>query len=467
LRVRLAAAGTAAVAFVAGYFDRHERLRTAAIVAASWIGFETILYVLGLAVFFDNGWAVCWPMAGIVTTVLLRSERRRWRWIVLGFALGDLHAERFAPVGEMATIVVCNVAEVLIAAFALPAFRNIEEWMQEPDLLAKFILWPVTLGPAMTALPVALYYSLAMHKNFWQYATRWGFGDTLGMVLWLPLMLALLSRQTYDLFRWRVLPQTSALLGLTVAASLIVFDTKLAPPAFILMPILLLVALRLGFSGSALAVNLLAVVATAATLRGRGPFLSVAERFEDYRIFTLQVFLSLSMLMCLPVSVVLLEREGFAAGLKAALRRMQVLATEDGLTGVANRRRFDETLEEEWRRAMREHEPLALLMIDVDCFKLYNDTYGHLGGDDCLRRVAQAILPIPNRAGDLVARYGGEEFAVLLPNTRAPGRPRWPTGCAARSRRWGCNTSGIRMAWSPSRWDAARWCLGPARRRRY
>ncbi len=97
------------------------------------------------------------------------------------------------------------------------------------------------------------------------------------------------------------------------------------------------------------------------------------------------------------------------------------LASRDGLTGLANRRTFDEVLDTEWRRAQRLQQPLALLMLDVDHFKRYNDTYGHLGGDDCLRRVAQAIDKQVARPGDLAARYGGEEFAVILPNTDATG----------------------------------------------
>ncbi len=97
------------------------------------------------------------------------------------------------------------------------------------------------------------------------------------------------------------------------------------------------------------------------------------------------------------------------------------LASRDGLTGLANRRTFDEILATEWRRAQRLQQPLALLMLDVDHFKLYNEAYGHLGGDDCLRRVAAVIATQGARPGDLAARYGGEEFAVILPNTDATG----------------------------------------------
>jgi diguanylate cyclase (GGDEF)-like protein len=97
------------------------------------------------------------------------------------------------------------------------------------------------------------------------------------------------------------------------------------------------------------------------------------------------------------------------------------LARQDGLTLLANRRILDEALVLEWRRARREHMPLALLMIDVDHFKKYNDHFGHPAGDACLRTLAGLISEVANRSGDLAARYGGEEFALLLPGTDLHG----------------------------------------------
>ena len=102
----------------------------------------------------------------------------------------------------------------------------------------------------------------------------------------------------------------------------------------------------------------------------------------------------------------------------AVLERLTAI---DGLTGTANRRRFDEALEAEWRRARRDGTQLSLVLIDVDFFKKYNDRYGHLEGDDCLRKVAGALNAELHRPGDLVARYGGEEFVVILPGTDAAG----------------------------------------------
>jgi len=107
--------------------------------------------------------------------------------------------------------------------------------------------------------------------------------------------------------------------------------------------------------------------------------------------------------------------------LKRQADLLERLALLDGLTGIANRRRFDETLVDEWKRAERSGEALALIMLDIDHFKLFNDHYGHGAGDDCLRRVAAVMQEEICRPGDLAARYGGEEFVALLPATEGEG----------------------------------------------
>ena len=110
--------------------------------------------------------------------------------------------------------------------------------------------------------------------------------------------------------------------------------------------------------------------------------------------------------------------------LETVNQALQYLATYDDLTGVKNRRCFNEYLDTEWRRLAREEAPLSLIMCDIDYFKLYNDTYGHQAGDECLRQVASVLRRSLKRPADLVARYGGEEFVVVLPNTDIEGAAR-------------------------------------------
>ncbi|MBE9110289.1 diguanylate cyclase [Nodosilinea sp. LEGE 07298] len=116
-----------------------------------------------------------------------------------------------------------------------------------------------------------------------------------------------------------------------------------------------------------------------------------------------------------------LQQAALYQQLQAANDELQRLAHLDGLTQIANRREFDRYLDQEWQRLQREQGTLALVLADVDNFKGYNDTYGHLAGDDCLRSLARLLNQVTQRPADLAARYGGEEFALILPNTTSAG----------------------------------------------
>lgn len=115
------------------------------------------------------------------------------------------------------------------------------------------------------------------------------------------------------------------------------------------------------------------------------------------------------------------ELEELQQQLEETNEQLRLLSSMDGLTGLLNRRRFDEILEEDWQRGLRDHTTLSLLMVDIDHFKAYNDTYGHIEGDTCLKKVAQGLASSLQRHVDKVARYGGEEFTVILPGTDDEG----------------------------------------------
>jgi two-component system cell cycle response regulator len=116
-----------------------------------------------------------------------------------------------------------------------------------------------------------------------------------------------------------------------------------------------------------------------------------------------------------------IEQSELIHQLQEANQELHRIANIDGLTQIANRRYLNHYLNREWLRLRREQQPLTLIMLDIDHFKLYNDTYGHMQGDECLKAVAQALDRTIKRPADLVARYGGEEFIVVLPNTAAAG----------------------------------------------
>lgn len=117
----------------------------------------------------------------------------------------------------------------------------------------------------------------------------------------------------------------------------------------------------------------------------------------------------------------LVELEELQQQLEETNEQLLLLSTTDGLTGLFNRRRFDEVLNEEWKRGIRSQQPLSFIILDIDHFKAYNDTYGHQAGDDCLREVARTLASVPLREMDKIARIGGEEFAIILPETDSEG----------------------------------------------
>jgi diguanylate cyclase (GGDEF)-like protein len=389
---------------------------------ATALGLEAFARLMHLLIPADPGWLVSWRLAGVVAALMLRARRRLWPWIMLGFALnlGWTAYELHSPAAVTAISLTANLLEVFIAAWFLPAFTSLPRWIRTPRITRQFTVFALLLAPASGALVAAGYFAHQNHTSYFQSALFWWLGDALGMVLWLPMILVLTTPEFYALFHRGQLPITLCLLGLLSGLSWTAFMGHYQPIAFIVLPVLLWIGLRLGFAGSVLATNLLALIAIAGTLAERGPFV-LMESTPDIRVRALQIFLMTAMLMALPISVVLVEREAFALQLQDAYNKMELQANIDPLTAVANRRRFDETLLQEWQRAIREQRPIALLMVDSDRFKAYNDYYGHQAGDEVLRRIADAMRRVFHRPADLVARYGGEEFCILLPGTDEPG----------------------------------------------
>jgi diguanylate cyclase (GGDEF)-like protein len=378
-------------------------------------GADTLLSDFALG----DGWQIFWPLNGLNIALLISQPRRRWPWLLAGIELGTGLSELLQHNTFTTTLVqrTLSMSEVLLSAWLLPPVTTLYSWLRTPNLYFRFAA-AVTVGPLVTGLLAAVYFHRISSESWLSAFTSWGVADAIGIAAVLPLALAFGAPEARAAFtRRRPIVSTVTLAGALLIATSI-FTTSHYPLIFILYPLLMLVDWLLGVLGSTIMLCAACIVAVFLTEHGYGPF-AHPERLGMSRESALQLYLGFHLMGFLPVSILFLEQRRMAQELRRALARAAAQAAVDSLTGIANRRTLDQRLEEDWRRAMRTQTPLALMMIDVDHFKQFNDAFGHRAGDDCLRAIAQALTQHVQRAGELVARFGGEEFVVLLPEVDA------------------------------------------------
>ncbi len=333
--------------------------------------------------------------------------------------------------GTSALLVLANLVEITTAyllmrhAGASPRLERIRDY-------GKFLV----AGPLVGAL-IASFIAAAVLKNLPNTATPyltlvrlWWFGDGLGLLLLTPLLLSFAPTPhpvpTEPLRLGRI---DVVLLLLTLALAGAIFSSHggaihgvSVTPTLLLPPVLFL-AVRCGPRWTAIGVMLISLVTAWGMTTGRQLFGDVDVHLEIVRA---QEFILTLCTVGIGFAILLAELKAHERELEDKVRarthaleasnaQLATLSATDGLTGIANRRRFDEVLASEWSRAARSNQALALVMLDVDFFKPYNDHYGHLAGDDCLRQIASELVTHLRRPGDLVARYGGEEFVLLAP----------------------------------------------------
>ncbi|MDP8984960.1 MAG: diguanylate cyclase [Pseudomonadota bacterium] len=371
---------------------------------------------------FSDAWTIIWPLNGVNVALLLMRPRSSWAWILLGIELGTGIGECLDdnPVQLELCQRFLSVTEVVISASLLPPFVTLERWLRTPWIFARFFA-ALVLGPGISGAMAAVLFHYAQGQSYLLAFNNWATADALGIAATMPLALSLGSAQMRSLWRWAALPKTLAVLILALAGAACIFSISRYSLIFLLFPLLLLVDSVLAFAGSAIAVVGVLLIAVYFTSHSRGPFGVWPTDLAIPRDLAVQIYFGFHMIALFPASIMFTERRRMANDLLDTNARLTVLASVDGLTGLANRRCFDERLAQEWNRAMRHRKPIALAMIDLDNFKQFNDLYGHLAGDRCLRSVADALGRQVKRPEDLVARFGGEEFTLLLPHTSAEG----------------------------------------------
>jgi diguanylate cyclase (GGDEF)-like protein len=372
---------------------------------------------------FSDAWTIVWPLNGVNVALLLMRPRSAWPWMLLGIeigtGIGECLDDNHLPGMEIGQRL-CSVTEVLISACLLPPFVTLDGWLRTHAIF-KRLAAALVLGPGISGLMAAVLFHFAQGQPFLLAFNNWATADALGMAATMPLALSLRSPQMRSLFQRQSLPTTMGVLILAFAGAELIFSTNRYPLVFLLYPLLLLVDSILSFAGSAIAVVGVLFISVYFTSDSLGPFGEWPSALAIPRDLALQIYFGFHLAVLFPASLMFMERKRLAEELHHTNARLARLASLDGLTNIANRRTFDDRFAEEWNRAVRHRKPLALAMIDLDNFKQYNDLYGHLAGDHCLRSVADALVQHVHRPEDFVARFGGEEFALLLPHTSTQG----------------------------------------------
>lgn len=384
----------------------------------------------------SEGVATIWLSNGILFGLVMTRPRSEWIPYFLAGLVADTAADVVYgdPLKVALGVSLANSVEVILSSLLLTRWFGTPLDLARRRTMIGFLLVAVIGAAALTSALGAswtlLFYPGVPWTRMWR---TWYLGDMLGMALLAPLVFTLHRPNFFSALQGRRLPGTLLLLLVPALAAVLVFTHEQDPLIFFLYPALLLVVFRLGFPGTVMAVVVVAVLSIGLTVKGHGPLMLIAgEHMMLHRIVVVQIFLAVAIFTMFPVAALLEERATMQQSLAESEARQRQLANADELTGLANRRAFNLRLEEMWQSAAASGTSMALLLLDADLFKSFNDLYGHLGGDQCLREIAQAMTAAIDReigrgsshAGAFPARFGGEEFAVMLPGASADGAER-------------------------------------------
>jgi diguanylate cyclase (GGDEF)-like protein len=368
----------------------------------------------------SEGVATIWLTNGMLFALVVTRPRRVWlQYFAVGLVADTLADVLYGdPLALALGVSVANSAEVLLSSFVLTY------WFGSPFNLSKRkpllgFLGVAVVGATAVASAIGATWTLLFVPAgpWWTMFRTWYLGDILGMAILAPLTFILLRPGFFKVLQGEQLLDTLAYLTIPAIATALVFTHDKDPLIFFIFPALLLVVFRLGFPGTVLTIFVVAVISISLTVAGHGPLMLIKDAHMLHRIVVVQIFLAVALFTAFPVAALLEERKALEDSLQRSESLYRQLANADGLTGLANRRWFDEQLEEEWQRGLDHGQPLALLLIDVDLFKAYNDLFGHMAGDSCLRRIAEVIANGLSQDAGVASRFGGEEFAVILPDT--------------------------------------------------
>ena len=374
--------------------------------------------------------SVVWLPTGLLAALAMRSGFVAIPIGLLGSLLNDLSHGR----SDLSHGLLLGLAQAATAAVVLLLAPRL---MGRADVLGSLrSLFGFLAAVVAASLCCTLIASLALpNLRDWSVdggALTWWLSDVAGAVILTPLLLEWIGRNSETRLCELRKPEFALLLLLSLLAALLINQSGIRllslRPLALLLPLMLWASFRFSPPAATLVLGLQAMVLTMAPNNHKDLLLlaSNVEANEELQLVVITV--GVSALVSLLVNAdrsrttrqlqqltgslerTVVERTGQLAAANAQLRR---LSETDGLTGITNRRRFDELLQQRWHEAAQTESSLALAMIDIDHFKAYNDHYGHQAGDACLQQVATALGQVVRKRSDCLARYGGEEFVVL------------------------------------------------------
>ncbi len=364
--------------------------------------------------------ATIWLSNGLVLGLLITQPRERW----LAYFLAGLGADTLAdlihgdPFSLALGVSLANCVEVVSSTLVLTRWFGWPLDLTRRSVLVGFLLFSVLGATAVTSALGAWWTVVELPGLHWvQIFRNWYLGDMLGMAVLAPVVIMAQRPAFFAMFERRRLPRTLLVLAYSMGVTAVVFLDSSDPLIFFMFPTFLLVAFLLGVPGTVVNILLFTLMAIGFTIKGHGPLMLIAgEHMLLHRLVIAQLFAAVAIFTMFPVAALLEEKDQLKRSLAASESRYRRLAHVDDLTGLQNRRAFNLHLETACADAREAASNVALIILDADLFKQYNDHAGHVGGDACLRSIAQVLACAVPPAEGTVARIGGEEFAVILPH---------------------------------------------------
>ena len=365
-----------------------------------------------------------WPPSGIALAALLVFGNRLWPGIWLGAAVVNFGVNESILAGVM--IATGNTLESLAGATLIRRSIGVPHRFERGEDVVKFVAYSAasaTIAPTVGLVPLSIADSLPWDELVRNWLT-WCQGDITGIVIVAPLLLTWCSREALQ-WNARYAYEGVVFLLLLAITAIGVFGHVAAPlapfaRAFVILPFIVWAAFRFSQREVTTVTAAVCTIAIGDTMRN----LPVATpQTLNESLLLLLLFTSTLVITGLVLSAVMQERSRTLSELRSALRNLHTQAVTDPLTRLLNRRYLAEFLPREVIRARRKGDSLAVLMIDLDHFKRFNDSFGHDAGDLVLKEVAQLLMG-HIRGSDIACRYGGEEFVLVLPDTTLEGARR-------------------------------------------